>query len=902
MWKLVPLQSGGETFYLLPGKEYVVGRKNCEILLGNDQSISRAHAQLSLSNQSLTLKDSSKYGTFINDAQLTAGTVQTLKSGDRLTFGVYQSKFKVEEESVRVCSSCLENESKAELSQALSSFGGRLVSSWDQECTHLVMPSVKVTVKTICALLCGRPIVTPDFFSVVSAALREKRNPPQAQSYYPEIDEPSLTKEDVDLSSRPERQRLFAGKNFIFLNSKQMKRLSQAVGYGGGRSQLLEEGSVPVSLLESPGSCVIDMAVGSSQTLISASSRKWIDAVGQVLHRQGLRWISESEIGLAAIYVNNSTYCNPYAPTATESVRMRKVIPGPSLSQSAAVDETVLPAASQNITAYVLNTEPSQGISGPKVSEMTSVGETPEKQPSRARSTSHPKTTTSSSSSSSSSSFFQKPPVTKDPPDSCTTITETMMTPLTVAQTGQSEKTRKADLAVSSKRPSGRDADSAKFRAPQGALNKTSPQKQSALTNFFQPVSKKRPRDGSVEASQSELKLFRLDSEEEELNKRNCTLAVTPTPTVNPTHTTTRTHTATHPTTTVNPTHTTTRTHTASHSTTTTTAAPSPQHRTVQGSALDRNQDRSSGPAAGFSASPSLGLGPGLGSASGLGSSRGMLDGLSSGFTGQETKKRKEMEQEEPAEPDLDLSLEELESIMMDDMDMDMPPEPTANKKQRLDQEEPSSANWKAHQNQKENGNTSWQKSSETLKQNTKNQTSEWGSSTNQKQLPEQERKASTNQKQKVEQKEDVKEEEVSFLVAKPNGHTPSDEHQPVKSSSVKEEKKTDSELPRGLLLVEFKSLVVSSSRTRTEPLQHHTSNHKNFKRFRKVPVPGSQGLPQIIGGSDLVAHSRGKNSELEEWLKEAAEEEKQQEKEQAVGDELFRYNPRPSGKRSMKF
>lgn len=44
--------------------------------------------------QALTLKDNSKYGTFINDAQLATGTVQTLNSGDRLTFGVYQSKFK----------------------------------------------------------------------------------------------------------------------------------------------------------------------------------------------------------------------------------------------------------------------------------------------------------------------------------------------------------------------------------------------------------------------------------------------------------------------------------------------------------------------------------------------------------------------------------------------------------------------------------------------------------------------------------------------------------------------------------------------------------------------------------------------------------------------------------------
>ena len=46
----------------------------------------------------------------------------------------------------------------------------------------------------------------------------------------------------------------------------------------------------------------------------------------------------------------------------------------------------------------------------------------------------------------------------------------------------------------------------------------------------------------------------------------------------------------------------------------------------------------------------------------------------------------------------------------------------------------------------------------------------------------------------------------------------------------------TDQDLPRGLLLVEFKSLVVSGpSRTRPEPLQSRNQNDKNFKKFRKV-------------------------------------------------------------------
>lgn len=41
--------------------------------------------------------------------------------------------------------------------------------------------------------------------------------------------------------------------------------------------------------------------------------------------------------------------------------KVKPRIPSASLSQSVAVDETVLPASSQNITAYALNTEPSEG-------------------------------------------------------------------------------------------------------------------------------------------------------------------------------------------------------------------------------------------------------------------------------------------------------------------------------------------------------------------------------------------------------------------------------------------------------------------------------------------------------------------------------------------------------------
>lgn len=41
----------------------------------------------------MILKDSSKYGTFINSQRVTENTAVNLNSGDSVTFGVFESKF-----------------------------------------------------------------------------------------------------------------------------------------------------------------------------------------------------------------------------------------------------------------------------------------------------------------------------------------------------------------------------------------------------------------------------------------------------------------------------------------------------------------------------------------------------------------------------------------------------------------------------------------------------------------------------------------------------------------------------------------------------------------------------------------------------------------------------------------
>uniref|UniRef100_A0A8C2F684 Nibrin n=1 Tax=Cyprinus carpio TaxID=7962 RepID=A0A8C2F684_CYPCA len=765
MWKLQPTESGGnESIVLFAGQEYVVGRKNCEILLSNDQSISRVHANLTVTQQAVSLKDSSKYGTFINGEKLETGSTKILQTGDKITFGVFQSKFSLEKECVVVCSSCVDNEGKASLSQDLCSVGGRLVNSWTLDCTHLVMPTAKVTIKTICALLCCRPIVKPEFFSAFSKAVQQKLPLPKPEKFRPQTDEPSLAKEDVDLSARPERKSLFKGKTFLFLNSKQMKRLSQAVSCGGGVSQLLDQGSLPISLLESSSTCVVDITSGNSQAVIPPASKKWVDSVAQILHRNGLRFITESEIGLAAIHINNQTYCNPFFSMQSESVKVKPVIAAATPSQNTAVDETALAPPSQNITTYVVNTELSQDQSRMVTSGISAVGETPEKtQPTQKGPT---------------LSATNKPSSLGPKPCATGIVNETVMSSEKFSVVEPEQRMKKS--SASSGRRRVEPESSVKLTAPPNASTtlKRSPQKQTALTNFFQPTDKKRPReDNSV---QSVAKFFRKDGEDKEDEIQQSSYA-------------------------------------------------SSSHKTSHT----------------FSAS--------LVQACGSSQNSGSM-------------KRKQPEQDapsapkEPAAADLEMSLEELESIMSDEMDE--PLQAAANKKQCLESGTNSRINNPQLPNRQEGIESKSRKS-------TKNQQSSANNFQNLK--LDRTGPAATNQGSDRQSKRSSKQTPdldahiyLIFLIYIKK------EMQALTSKSGSE---NDPELPRRLLQIHFKSLTVNtSSRSRPSPLQTHDPNDKNVKRFRKRNVPGFNGLPNIIGGSELVAYNRSKNSELEEWLRQAAE------------------------------
>ncbi|XP_058524802.1 nibrin-like isoform X1 [Ochotona princeps] len=283
---------------------------------------------------------------------------QTLKTGDRVTFGVFESKFRVEYEPLVACSSCLDVSGKTALNQAVLQLGGLTVNSWTKECTHLVMMSVKVTIKTICALICGCPIVKPEYFTEFLKAVQSKKQPPQLESFYPPIDEPAIGNNNIDLSRRQERKEIFKGKTFVFLNAKQYKKLSSAVVFGGGEARLItEENEEDDSFFSAPGTCVIDIAITSTQMVIPDSQRKWIRSIMELLQRQGLRPIPEAEIGLAVIFVTAENYCDPQHQPR---LGVKTTTPGPSLSQALLVDEKLRPSIPVNTTTSVVDTESEQ--------------------------------------------------------------------------------------------------------------------------------------------------------------------------------------------------------------------------------------------------------------------------------------------------------------------------------------------------------------------------------------------------------------------------------------------------------------------------------------------------------------------------------------------------------------
>eukprot|EP00899_Mesostigma_viride_P021225 jgi/Mesvir1/29103/Mv18409-RA.1 len=238
MWTLTTVGSVGPTrgqtlWYLdsTTGKQLLLGRKDCDIEIHADRSVSRKHAEIRVGSLtpeqvgdpsaivSICIKDLSKFGTFVKRNGVIVsqqGSVTELQNGDTITFGISNTEYSVLYEPMVLCVAGLIKEEKEKAVDTALSQGFHVISEWQPRVTHMfARPTMELTHEMLCALATGTPLLSTAWLE----ALRARSTfapPPSVDDFLPPLRLPSILGSGiVHLGKTDARRMLF--KNLIFL-------------------------------------------------------------------------------------------------------------------------------------------------------------------------------------------------------------------------------------------------------------------------------------------------------------------------------------------------------------------------------------------------------------------------------------------------------------------------------------------------------------------------------------------------------------------------------------------------------------------------------------------------------------------------------------------------------------
>ena len=316
--------SGNPQFYLLGGRKYVIGRKDCDIVITGDISISRRHATISVSKvdpadhkqpvEGITILDTSKVGVQINGSKIAPKADTSLKDGDFISFGCLNMKYKLIHQRLVVVTSCVNtSSSKAALKLCIPKLGGFICQHWNGNTTHLVMEKVTFTMKVLCAIACGKPVVTVKYLEDLLDCYDKKTslNLPHEKEYLPPITEQTLLHQEHLFHPNSTRNSLMIGKLFVILVPQQFKRIKDAIQFAGGEAILKDTKDGKFVKHISSSQTIVMQVEKKDEKSTNAEQMNWIREVYAKLTLQKLRAIRESEIGLAILNMSLDKYCNP---------------------------------------------------------------------------------------------------------------------------------------------------------------------------------------------------------------------------------------------------------------------------------------------------------------------------------------------------------------------------------------------------------------------------------------------------------------------------------------------------------------------------------------------------------------------------------------------------------------
>ncbi|KAJ1295091.1 hypothetical protein BS78_01G197000 [Paspalum vaginatum] len=192
VWALTPVDTvrGTQKYYIFAAGTYKVGRKDCDVIVQSDTSISRVHAEIVIekmvawdphsgapsSPSHVRVVDRSKYGTFVNKVHGTQGSRLhkdenvMLSDGDNVTFGTGSATFRLSfvpivaffhgRKSSRIDSS---------LQAVMTSIGAYATRKWSNECTHVLADeSCPLTPELLDAVMAKKQVLLGDWFKAMA--------------------------------------------------------------------------------------------------------------------------------------------------------------------------------------------------------------------------------------------------------------------------------------------------------------------------------------------------------------------------------------------------------------------------------------------------------------------------------------------------------------------------------------------------------------------------------------------------------------------------------------------------------------------------------------------------------------------------------------------------------------
>lgn len=313
MWSLI--DKAGRILPLKDNETTTIGRKNTDIILDNDGSISKQHAKIQVSGLNCIIIDTgAKYGTTLiteRDPIVITKDGYKVKNLDKIQFGLqhhmYTLSYKV---SIKyfVLASGVPVEAKEKLVKILDKISGKLCDQWSEQCTHATCPTVKLTEKITCALAAGIPIVTLEYWPAVLQAQVSQSAPPNPINYLPLLDPGTIAGDKISLLTKRRRDIIFKGLTFIHFTAGQHKLYSTMINLAGGSSTMYDQAKKLFQ--EFNEHTIIVQPYDHNNQNESPSCSQYTSVYKQLTARK-LRPIPEADIPLAILYCSLAQHCNP---------------------------------------------------------------------------------------------------------------------------------------------------------------------------------------------------------------------------------------------------------------------------------------------------------------------------------------------------------------------------------------------------------------------------------------------------------------------------------------------------------------------------------------------------------------------------------------------------------------